>query len=74
MVGETNSVVGYHLLTKGHSIQVGSRRGGGGTVALPPPPGPRQRPDDSNNINNIFRVSNKITIKSQPEVPYKVVP
>ena len=40
---------------------------------LPPPPGPRQRPDD-NNINNIFRVSNQITIKSQPEVSYKVVP
>ena len=78
MVGETNSVVGYHLLTKGHSIQLGSGRG-------ECPPGPRQRPDDdddddddnnnnNNNNNNIFRVSNKITIKSQPEVPYKVVP
>ena len=60
MVGETNSVVGYHFLTKGHSIQMGS---GGLIVTI---------------IliinNNIFRVSNKITIKSQPQVPYKVVP
>ena len=23
MVGETNSLVGYHLMTKGHSIQLG---------------------------------------------------
>ena len=60
MVGETNSVVGYHLLTKGHSIQLGS---GGLIITI---------------IliinNNIFRVSSKITIKSQPQVPYKVVP
>ena len=76
MVGETNSVVGYHLLTEGHSIQLGS----GGRVLWPPPPphppDPRQRPDN-NNIdinNNIFGVSNKIAIKSQPQVPYKVVP
>ena len=42
----------------------------------PHPPDPRQRPDN-NNIdinNNIFGVSNKIAIKSQPQVPYKVVP
>ena len=24
MVGETNSMVGYHLMTKGHSVQLGS--------------------------------------------------
>ena len=76
MVGETNFVVGYHLLTEGHSIQLGSGGGGG---AVPPSPlsGPRQCPDNNNNINinnNIFRVSNKITIKSQPQVPYKKVP
>ena len=78
MVGETSSVVGYHLLTEGHSIQLGSGWGGGGAMAPPPPhpPGPRQRPENNNiNINNnIFGVSNKITIKSQPQVPYKVVP
>ena len=80
MVGETSSVVGYHLLTEGHSIQLGSGWGGGGppmgAPPPPPPPGPRQRPDNNNiNINNnIFGVSNKITIKSQPQVPYKVVP
>ena len=78
MVGETSSVVGYHLLTEGHSIQLGSGWGGGGRLGPPPPPppGPRQRPDNNNiNINNnIFGVSNKITIKSQPQVPYKVVP
>ena len=28
MVGETSSVVGYHLLTEGHSIQLGSGWGG----------------------------------------------
>ena len=68
MVRETNSVVGYHLLTEGHSIQLGS--GGGGALW------PRQHPDNDNiNINNnIFRVSNKITIKSQSQFPYKVVP
>ena len=45
MVRETNSVVGYHLLTEGHSIQLGSAGGGGGgggggagVCAMPPPP------------------------------------
>ena len=38
MVGETSSVVGYHLLTEGHSIQLGSGWGGGGAMAGPPPP------------------------------------
>ena len=78
MVRETNSGVGYHLLTERHSIQVGLGGWGGGTVApYPPPlPGPRQHPDNNNinNNNNNFGVSNKIRIKSQPEVPYKVVP
>ena len=32
MVGETNSMVGYHLMTEGHSIQL---RSGG---AMSPPP------------------------------------
>ena len=40
MVGETNSVVGYHLLTKGHSIQLGS--GEGVCYAPPPTPTPHQ--------------------------------
>ena len=72
MVGETSSVVGYHLLTEGHSIQPPPPR----WPPPPHPPGPRQRPDNNNiNINNnIFGVSNQITIKSQPQVPYKVVP
>ena len=59
MVEVTNSMVSYHLITEGHSIQLRS----GGTV---PTPGPGQRPDINNHINiNIFGVSYKITIKSQ---------
>ena len=54
MVGETNSMVGYHSMAKCHSIQLWS----GGAVS--PPAGPGQRPN--NNIiniinNNIFGVS-----------------
>ena len=71
MVRETNSMVGYHLMTEGHSIQLGSE-GEGGTVSRPA--GPGQHPDNNNTNNNIFGVSHKITIKSQPQVPYKVVP
>ena len=66
-------MVGYRLMTEGHSIQLGS----GGCCPPPPSPpaGPGQRPDNNNHINiNIFGVSYKITIKSQPQVPYKVVP
>ena len=36
MVRETNSVVGYHLLTEGHSIQLGSAGGGRGHCDPPP--------------------------------------
>ena len=71
MVGESNSMVGYHLMTEDHSIKLGS----GGAVSSTA--GPGQRPDNNNNINisnNIFRVSCKITIKSQSQVHYKVVP
>ena len=71
MVGETNSMVGYHLMTKGHSIQLGS-----GGVLCGPPAALRQHPHNNNNINinnNISRVSYDITIKSQSPVPYKVV-
>ena len=58
-------MVGYHLMTEGHSIQLRS----GGAV---PPAGPGQHPDNSNHINmNIFGVSYKITIKSQPQVLIK---
>ena len=61
-------MVGYHLMSKVHSIQLGS---GGGTVP-PPPTGPGQHPDNSNHVNiNIFGVSYKITIKSQPQVLIK---
>ena len=72
MVGETNSMVGYHLMIEGHSIQLGSGGRGGGTVSRPA--GPQQHPDNNITNNNIFGVSHKITIKSQPQVPYKVVP
>ena len=69
MVRETNSMIGYHLMSKGHSIQLGS--GGGGTVP-PLPTGSGQCPDNSNHVNiNIFGVSYKITIKSQPQVLIK---
>ena len=60
-------MVGYHLMTEGHSIQLGSGR----CCESTPPTGPGQHL----NINNtIFRFSYKITTKSQPLVPYKVVP
>ena len=58
-------MVGYYLITEGHSIQLRS----GGTV---PTAGPGQRPDNNNHINiNIFGVSYQITIKSQPQVLIK---
>ena len=62
MVGETNSMVGYHLMTKGHSIQLGSW----GAVL---PAGPGQHPDNNNHNNiNIFGVSYK---KSQSNLRLK---
>ena len=63
MVGETNSVVGHHLLAGGDLIQLGG--GGGGCCSPPPsisPPDPRQCSDNNNNNNNNFGVPNKITI------------
>ena len=57
MVGEINSMVGYHLIAKGQSIQLGS----GGCVS--PPAGPGQCPDNNNNTNindNIFGVPHKV--------------
>ena len=42
MVGETNFMVGYHWMAKGHSVQLG---GGGGDAVSPPPAGPGQHPD-----------------------------
>ena len=58
-------MVGYYVITEGHSIQLRS----GGTV---PTAGPGQRPDNNNHINiNIFGVSYQITIKSQPQVLIK---
>ena len=76
MVRETNSGVGYHLLTECHSIQQGLGGWGALWPPTPPLPGPWQHPDNNNiNINNNnFGVSNKIRIKPQPEVPYKVDP
>ena len=70
MVGEINSMVGYHLMTEGHSIQLGSGE------RCDPQTGPGQRPYNNNTTtnNNIFGVSYKITIKFQSQVPYKVVP
>ena len=45
-VGETNSMVGYHLMVEGDSVQLESV----GTVS--PPAGPGQHPDHNNNNNN----------------------
>ena len=46
----------------------------GGTVPIPPAD-PGQHPANNNHIYiNIFGVYYKITIESQPQVPYKVVP
>ena len=44
MMGETNSMVGYHLVAEDHSIQLGiwGGVGGGGTVS--PPAGAGQGP------------------------------
>ena len=61
-------MVHYHLIIKGHLIQLGSGE---------PQAGPGQFPDNNNNTNinnNIFGASYKITIKSHSHVPYKVVP
>ena len=56
-------MAGHHLMTKGHSIQLGS----GGTV--PPPAGPGQCPDNNNHNNiNVFGVSYK---KSQSNLSLK---
>ena len=54
MVGETDSMVGYHLMAKGHSIQLGSGGSCEPSPPLPPhlsPAGPEQCPDNSNNVN-----------------------
>ena len=48
MMGETNSMVGYHLVAEDHSIQLGiwgGVGGGGGTVS--PPAGAGQGPGGS---------------------------
>ena len=46
MMGETNSMVGYHLVAEDHSIQLGIWGGvGGGTVS--PPAGAGQGPGGS---------------------------
>ena len=36
MVAETNAMIGYLLMAKGHLIQLGVWEGGGGTVSSPP--------------------------------------
>ena len=65
MVGETNSMVGYDLMTGGHSIQLGS----GGAVP-PPPAGPGNCPDNNNHMNiNIFGIS--YVIRSQSNLSLK---
>ena len=48
MVGETNSMVGYHLMAEDHSVQLGY-----GTVS-PPPAGPGQCLNNDNNNNIII--------------------
>ena len=45
-VGETNSMVGYHLMVEGHSDQLES------VGAVSPPAGPGQHPDNNNDNNN----------------------
>ena len=59
-------MVGYHLMTKGHSIQLGS---GGGVCVLPPPPaGPGQHPDKTIILILIFW---GFLIKSQSNISLK---
>ena len=43
MIGETNSMVDYHVMAEGHSIQLGVW-GGGGAVSLTA--GTRQHPGE----------------------------
>ena len=45
MMGETNSMVGYHLVAEDHSIQLGVWVAWGGTVS--PPAGAEQGPGGS---------------------------
>ena len=49
MVGETNSMVGYHLMAEGHSIQLGVW-----VVLSAPPAGPGQHPGGGENFLKIF--------------------
>ena len=62
MVGETNSTVGFHLMTEGHSIQPGS----GGTVS--PATGPEQHCNNNKNIQiNNNNNNNKNNNNNLPE-------
>ena len=47
MMGETNSMVGYHLVAEDHSIQLGIWGGVGGGSTVSPPAGAGQGPGGS---------------------------
>ena len=68
MVGETNSMVGYHVMTKCHSIQLGDE--GEGAVS---PPSPQQVQGSVLIITILISIitSSEFLIKSQSNLSLK---
>ena len=66
MVGEINSMVGYHLMTEGHSIQLGSGE------RCDPPTGPGQRPDKNNTTTNNNISEFLIKSQSNPSLKFLI--
>ena len=55
MVGEINSMIIYHLMVEGHSVQMES--GGRGALWVPSASPGQYHDNNKININNIFGVS-----------------
>ena len=72
MVGKTNSMVGYHLISEGHSIQLGY---GGSCESAPPPPLPPEQVQCNALIITIIVILiiifSEFLIKSQSNLSFK---